>query len=538
MGYPTLEQYNEALQYPQLALVDPAIKKGTVATTGLGLPLALCGGFALTYTVTAGGAKYAVRCFHRQSSGLEQRYNAISRRLKGLQSPYFLDFEFQPQGVRVSGGSFPIVKMAWAAGTTLGQFLGTHYRSGPALQQVSASLSDLASYLEGQRVAHGDVQPGNVMVANVGRSVQLIDYDGMFVEDIRALGSAELGHRNFQHPKRTVSSWNSQLDRFSFIAMNLALRALEAKPELWIKYQSDENSVLFKANDFAEPNQSQVFAELFRTPHLERDARNFAAVCRAPFTQIPTLADFLAERNIPQVAAPPTRPATPATYLSAFPVLDAADYALCLRHVGDRVELIGEVVDVRQSTTKHGKPYLFINFGYWRGNVVKISIWSEGLSAVAQRPDRTWRGRWISVVGLMEPPFYSSRFGYSHLAVSVTQANQMHVIAAPEARFRLAGTSSRSGGPARPADNQQILDGMRGKPRPLPPSQPIGTAPTTGNQAVLRAMQGAQSQPPPRSPRHATRAPAPSRPAAPARSGCLAAIAGLVFLSVLLALVR
>lgn len=100
MSYPTLEQYNEAFQHPQLALTDPELKQGIIATTGLGLPLALCGGFALTYTIKSGAKKHAVRCFHKQSNALEKRYISISSRLKSLRSPYFVDFEFQP---RVSG---------------------------------------------------------------------------------------------------------------------------------------------------------------------------------------------------------------------------------------------------------------------------------------------------------------------------------------------------------------------------------------------------------------------------------------------------
>lgn len=59
MAYPSLEQYNEALQSPQLVLLDPELKRGALRTTGLGLPLALCGGFALTYEVTVGSKKYA-----------------------------------------------------------------------------------------------------------------------------------------------------------------------------------------------------------------------------------------------------------------------------------------------------------------------------------------------------------------------------------------------------------------------------------------------------------------------------------------------
>ena len=92
MNYPSLEQYNEALQYPAAALQDQVLATGSIAKTGLGLPRALCGGFALTYTVTASQKKFAVRCFHKQSKNLEQRYLAIATRLKSIHSNYFVYF--------------------------------------------------------------------------------------------------------------------------------------------------------------------------------------------------------------------------------------------------------------------------------------------------------------------------------------------------------------------------------------------------------------------------------------------------------------
>ena len=119
MPYPSLEQYNQAFQLHSKLLIDPELKSGSVATTGLGLPLAISGGFALTYTIKSGVKKYAVRCFHRESKALERRYEAISRKISSLRSPYFLDFQFQPQGIKVEGISYPIVKMAWAKGETL-----------------------------------------------------------------------------------------------------------------------------------------------------------------------------------------------------------------------------------------------------------------------------------------------------------------------------------------------------------------------------------------------------------------------------------
>jgi len=51
MPYPSLEQYNQAFQLHSKLVIDPELKSGTVATTGLGLPLAISGGFALTYTI-------------------------------------------------------------------------------------------------------------------------------------------------------------------------------------------------------------------------------------------------------------------------------------------------------------------------------------------------------------------------------------------------------------------------------------------------------------------------------------------------------
>lgn len=488
MSYPTLEQYNEAFQNPHVALADAELRSGRVQTTGLGLPLALCGGFALTYTITTTGGKYAVRCFHKQSNALEQRYASISNRLKAIRSAYFLDFEFQSAGVRVNGGSFPVVKMRWASGETLGEFLEQNHHNRDAMRQLHESLRSLAAFLEAQKLAHGDVQPGNVMVSDAGRKIQLIDYDGMFLDELRSLGSAELGHRNFQHPKRAKDCWDGRLDRFSFIALSLSLRSLEKRPDLWDATQSDGDAVLFRANDFADPERSTVFRTLSGDPALANDARHLSAICKARFQEIPTLDDFLAGRNIPQITVS-LEPSPAAGYISAFPVLDAGNYAVCLSYVGDRVELIGRIVEVKQDRTRHGKPYTFINFGPWQGSIVKISIWSEGLAALPNPPTAAWVGKWISVTGLMEPPYRSKKYRYSHLSINITQATQIRTITDHEAQFRLKSTAK-----TRPqqVDNANILATMQRGGTLTPPS---GARPVTSpNQAILVSMQASTKQ--------------------------------------------
>jgi hypothetical protein len=542
MPLPTLEQYNTALQCPKLALVDPQLKTGTVKTTGLGLPLALCGGFALTYTVSVSGRKYAVRCFHKKSNDLETRYRAITNRLAALHSPYFIQFEFQTQGVRIDGRAYPVVKMEWASGDTLGEFLESEFGNRVALERLRTALRAVAQYLDSQRVAHGDIQPGNVMVSGGGATVQLIDYDGMFVEDLRSLGSAELGLPNFQHPRRKQASWDPTLDRFSFIALDLALRVLESDPGIWSRTQSDSESVLFRASDFANPSQSSVFRDLLSRPQFAEDAKALAAICCAPFSSTPTLEDFIARRNIPAsaIAVGPRVSAAPAQYVSAYPVLDGTNYILCLNHVGDRVELIGRVVDVKQAATRYGgKPYIFVNFGPWKGNIVKITIWSDGLSVLSQPPDDTWVGKWVSVVGLMEPPYVSSKYGYSHLSITITQAHQMRLISEVEAKFRLSGRPLPAF-QASAVDNQRILDMLHSPAGAAAPPRSMPLPPVTRNQAILKEIRGTQPTPPPvhRAPPAVQPRPAqPSRPpSAPGGNlGCLTLLA-TILMSILVVL--
>lgn len=529
MAYPTLEQYNQALSAHGTLLADPDLRAGTLAKSGLGLPLAISGGFALTYTVSTGRGKFAVRCFHRESKGLERRYAAISKKLASLRSPYFLDFQFQPQGIRVDGAAYPVVKMAWASGATLGEFLEDNLRNPAALGRLADALAKLAAYLQKEGIAHGDLQSGNLMVGRDGSSVQLIDYDGMFVDEIKDLGSAELGHVNFQHPQRkSLNPFDASLDRFSLIALLVSIRALQLDATLWNKTNSEADAILFRANDFLDPAGSSAFALIAKNTNLATHVRNFAAVCKSPMARAPDLADFLAGLNIPAITiviATP-RPATGQItiagrpgYVGAYLVLSATDYAACHRAVGDKVEVIGRIVEVKQDRTRGGKPYIFINFGPWQGSIFKVSIWSDGLAHVKSKPDASWVGKWVSVVGLMEPPFVNKKFRYSHLSITVGAAGTMTQISEQEAQWRLAGAGRAAGAfTAATTSNQQTLDKIRGVSGAAPsPAAPRASSPTPSSNAQvlqkIRASSGSTAaNPPPGSTGRYTSQPSPQQP--------------------------
>lgn len=499
MAYPSIQQYQETLQYPAQAFSDPVLARGKIAVSGLGTPRVLCGGFALTYAVESGGKKYAVRCFHKEAKNLERRYDAISKKLRALASSYFLEFEYQRDGVRIGKSTFPVVKMAWATGQTLGEFVETHHGNPTKVKNLLDALSKLSTFLEQAGIAHGDVQDLNLIVSDEGRRVQLIDYDGMYVPELVAMGSSELGQRDYQHPLRDDKKYDSSLDRFSFIALNLALRALCEKPAIWNSSQSGSGVTVFRANDYADPSRSVVLSEVLNIPGLRRDAQNFASVCASNFNSVPTLSQFLAGMNVPQATVQVhTRPAQTTAeslgYISSYPVLEATNYAAFERQIGQMVELVGRIIEVKSASTYGGKPYIFINFAHWRGRTVKINLWNEALSKTGEKPSEQWVGRWVTIRGLVEPVYANKKFNYEHISITADAVSQVSQITEAEARYRLVPPTSR---PNRNTsvmpDNATTLEKLRGntvtsttQPVRLAPTQP---PPPSQNKAVLAQMQ-------------------------------------------------
>jgi hypothetical protein len=328
--------------------------------------------------------------------------------------------------------------------------LDKHFDDPRALEKARTDFAAIARFLELKGIAHGDIQNGNVMVAN--GDIKLIDYDGMFVPGMRPGNGSETGHKHFQHPDRRVSDFGPRMDRFSFIALDLSLKAVIEDKSLYSKFREGGETIIFKANDFADPANSEIFQRLLAMPKLKEQARRFAAICEAPLAAVPTLDEYLAGRNIPaaktQLKTQPSPTARPqaANYISAYPVVDALNFSAAMQRVGDRVELIGRIVEVEPGSRKSGKgppkDYVFINFGSGRGNIVKISIWSEGLAKLKEQPSTAWVGRWVSVTGLIDVPYENKRYGHKHLSITVQDDGQIQQLSETDAGFRMASMSA------------------------------------------------------------------------------------------------
>lgn len=267
MKWPNHADYAEAIQNPGLCFQRPELQAGTVATTPLGLPRALSGNFASVYEIASGGVSHAVRCFVRQVTNQQDRYAALARHLAKCELSCMVPFEFIERGIHVQERWFPIVKMDWVRGVPLHDYVEQQLATPEQLAWLAADWRALVAELKRHRIAHGDLQHGNVLVTADGE-LRLVDYDGMYVPLFARVSSPELGHANFQHPLRSAEFYDERLDHFPELLIYLSLRALAAEPGLWDEFFNGDNLIV-TAVDLRAPESSLLWPRLLRSPDAD-----------------------------------------------------------------------------------------------------------------------------------------------------------------------------------------------------------------------------------------------------------------------------
>ena len=287
-AWPDLTEYHEAVQHPQRAFADPGLKVVTLELDRFGMPKPATGANAVVYKAKEPGGflsfkkTWAIRCFLRPISDHAERYEAISKHLGKVRLPYDVNFQFLKQGIQIRSSWFPIVKMQWADGDLLHSHIEKHLRYPASLAALREKWVTLVRHLEAAQVAHGDLQHGNIVVR--GGSIQLVDYDGMWVPALRGRHATETGHRAYQHPERSGQDYGQEIDRFSALVIYLSLAALERDVTLWERFHTGDN-LIFVREDFQQLGRSAIWQQLRRIGSREID--QLAAVVAAMVQQHP-----------------------------------------------------------------------------------------------------------------------------------------------------------------------------------------------------------------------------------------------------------
>ena len=268
MSWPSAGDYDDAVQSPSTCFDDPELKRGVAATNTMGLPRVASGNFASVYEITTADQRWAIRCYTRQPpKRQEEHYAALTQHLAALRLPMLAEFHHMQRGIRIRGTWYPAVKMEWIEGTPLNNFVEQQVKhDASALVRLAESWRKVASDLSHHRIAHGDLQHGNILITKQG-SFRLVDYDAMFVPALAGRECPELGHNHFQHPEREAKHYDERLDHFSSLVIYTSLRALAADKGLWSSANGD--SLIFQAPDYKNPLNSKVFRRLRNNQQAE-----------------------------------------------------------------------------------------------------------------------------------------------------------------------------------------------------------------------------------------------------------------------------
>lgn len=268
--FPTLSEYNKTIQ------VQGANAFRTLnniffipaRTTPIKIYSFGSGSFAVVFKALENNKEIAIRCFIGTDIDYVERYRKIDSYLKTINENWKTNIQFLENEIEINGKLFPVVKMDWVEGKLLDKFLNSNLQNNETLSELQKQVFKTSRNLEKNKIAHGDIQCGNIIIKEVNGKpkIKLIDYDGMYIPNFQGEKQIERGRSEFQHPKRSSFEFNEEIDRFSFWIILCALEALKFDKTLWKEVMQGGfntlDNLLFVANDFSNPNQSKLFNRL------------------------------------------------------------------------------------------------------------------------------------------------------------------------------------------------------------------------------------------------------------------------------------
>lgn len=259
---PSCVDYITSIETPQL-LRAQELQGGYVVLKN-GKPLRYAGGFCVVFPYQlSGGKKVAVRCWTAHVPDADKRSHQISAQLRNSGLPYFVGFEYIPHGIATSLGVYPIVIMDWVEAKPLKDYIQEHLNDSHCIIALAEKFMQMAKDLHEHQFSHGDLQHGNIMVAQDGR-LFLVDYDSMFVPGLENVTDEIKGLSGYQHPGRNNQKYLSpKTDYFSELIIYTSLIALSKYPNLWKELEiEDTETLVFSQEDLDYPHRSKIFGRL------------------------------------------------------------------------------------------------------------------------------------------------------------------------------------------------------------------------------------------------------------------------------------
>jgi hypothetical protein len=301
-AWPTGLDYATAVQDPS-QIGDEHIRAAEVVRDMLGMPMSASGQCAIVFQLAGDTGPLAVRCFTRPPEHGAVRYRALARHLERRSCERLVPARWVDDAIVVNDLPWPAVAMPWVPGSPLNVAVEDLLRDPDRLTLLAARWLDVLDDLRAARIAHGDLQNGNVLV-DEDLSIRLVDLDGVWIPSLDGRVPGEAGHPDFQHPRRSAEDWGPDVDTFAGFLIHVSLLALAADPSLWA-YHAGENLVLGAA-DLRAPGATPAWGALVRSPdaHVRRLVGVLEEMCRAASPPVGDVRGLLDARPLFAPAGP------------------------------------------------------------------------------------------------------------------------------------------------------------------------------------------------------------------------------------------
>ena len=260
---PSCEDYEISINVPRL-IKSRKLSNGHVEKNAVGTTINYVGGFCIVFPYyKSNGEKTAVRCWIASVENAQERTRRIADELRRINLPYFVNFEYEPEGIATNSGVQPVVLMDWVSANSLKDYIQSNLDNPDVLRRLADSFKNMVMNLHKAGISHGDLQHGNILVKDNGDLI-LVDYDSMFVPALQGFKDEIKGLVGYQHPARWTNQKASEIvDYFSELVIYTSIMAFSYFPKWWNELMvSDTETLLFSADDIKSKGTSLICRKL------------------------------------------------------------------------------------------------------------------------------------------------------------------------------------------------------------------------------------------------------------------------------------
>lgn len=259
---PSNSDYVTIAKNMKVFIKDAYLKDGKPIPKGVSL-LSYTGGFSKVFPVNIGNNKIALRFWTKEIDESKERYREIDSYLKKKRLPHFVGFHYIEDKLEWEGVKYPFIYMDWVTGLSLEVYINENISDSDKMKKLAEHFFNMVKTLHQHKIAHGDLQDENILVIDNGSDIELklIDYDTLYVPNLKNFNIDIMGVEAYQHPnKNNIKKLNEKIDYFSELVIYLSLLAYSEDSSLWDS--KAKRQLLFNEKDFKDPLNSKILKQL------------------------------------------------------------------------------------------------------------------------------------------------------------------------------------------------------------------------------------------------------------------------------------